>query len=543
MAKRQFTREVRRQGTGRLKSIERAEEVVKSHKYERLSGQDYSFLVFESPNVHTHVGATQIFEAGPLRTSDGGINAELYKRSIESVLHLIPRYRQRLMWIPIENRPVWVDDPEFNIDYHIRHTALPRPGSDEELKRLTARIMGRQLDRARPLWEMWVVEGLEGDRFAVISKLHHCMVDGTSGVDLAHLTLSPTPKYEIREPRRYVPHSGPTGWELLGDSLWRRLSLPFQVADGWKNFRRETKDLRHELRVRAQAVAEVLGWATLPRAQSPLNGQQGPHRRFDWLITPLADCKAVSKATGCSVNDVVLATVTGAVREFFISRRVHPGDIEFRVATPVNVRREEERGKLGNRVSSWLVQLPIGEADARQRLEQIHRETEELKASKQALGVDIMMALAEWQPAILISMGLRATNRSSNMTVTNIPGPPAELYLLGARLLEMYSAVPLLENQGLGITILSYAGKMCWGFNADYELVPDLRNFVKMIDASFKEVVRVTGVRPELVSRETTGPKATPLRAGAANGSGKRTHHDAPAIAPSTGPEGYPRVS
>jgi len=514
----------KRRVTRRPEKPDLATGVVRKYSYERLSGQDRSFLAFENPHVHTHVGATQIFEAGPMRTADGGINADLYKRAIEGVLHLIPRYRQRLMWTPIENRPIWVDDPEFNIDYHIRHTALPRPGGDEELKKLTARIMSHQLDRARPLWEQWVVEGLQGDRFAVISKLHHCMVDGTSGIDVAHLTLSPTPKYEIRKPQPYVPRTSPSEWALLKDSLTRRLNLPFQVVSGWRHFRRETKDLRRELRTRVEAVAEVLGWATLPRAESPLNGALGPHRRVDWLATPLADCKAVSKATDCSVNDILLATVAGAVREFFLSRRVHPGDIEFRAANPVNVRQESERGKMGNRVSSWLVLLPIGEPDPRKRLAQVHELTEGLKSSKQALGVDMMMAVAEWQPAVMLTMGLRATNRSANMIVTNVPGPPQPLYLLGARLLEMYSTVPLLENQGMGITILSYAGKMCWGINADYELVPDLRNFVKMIGTSFTQLVRATTASAATEAAHTGESAGANVPAAAVGRGTKRRH-------------------
>jgi len=490
--------------------------------YERLSGEDFSFLAFENPHVHTHVGATQIFEAGPMRTPGGGINAELYKRAIESILHLIPRYRQRLIWTPIENRPAWVDDPEFNLDYHIRHTALPHPGSDEELKRLTARIMSVQLDHARPLWEMWVVEGLKGDRFAVINKLHHCMVDGRSGMQVAQLTLSPSPKYEIRKPPPYVPRTLPSQSELLRDVLLRRLNLPFQIVAGLRNFRRETTDLGRELRIRLEAVGEVLGWATLPKAVSPLNGPLGPHRRFDWLTTSLAECKAVRDATGCSMNDVLLAAVAGAVREFCISRRVHPSDVEFRAANPVDVRQESDTGRMGNRVSSWLVKLPIGEPDPRKRLDQIHEVTEALKSSRQALGVDMMMAVADWQPATMLSLGLRATNRSASMIVTNIPGPPKPLYLLGARLLEMYSCVPLLENQGVGLTIISYDGTLCWGFNADYELVPDLRNFVKMNVASFEELVRATTARATAKAvGESAGVAAS---AGAAGKSVKRRH-------------------
>ena len=462
-----------------------------SSSYERLSAQDYSFLVFEKPSIHMHVAATQIFEAGPLRTADGGIDIEAFKRAIEAVLHLIPRYRQRLRWIPLENHPVWIDDRQFNIDYHIRHTSLPRPGGDEQLKRLSARIMAQQLDRSRPLWETWVVEGLQGDRFAVINKIHHCMIDGSSGVDLAQILLSPFPDYEIGETPRYIPRSAPSGWELLRDSLVRRLSLPLQAIRDLGLFSRQTADMGRELLVRGQAIRELLGSAVYPASETPLNGRLGPHRRFDWLTMPLADFKAVSKALGCSINDLVLTTVAGAVREFLMLRHVHPEDIDFRAAAPVSVRREEERGKLGNRVSSWIVPLPIGVADPRERLEAIHKLTQELKASKQALAVQMIMAIAEWTPAALLSLGARAVSGPINMIVTNVPGPQFPLYMLGARLIELFPQVPLLENTGLGVALFSYDGKLCWGFNADYQLVPDLRSFVKAIDSQFKELAAV----------------------------------------------------
>ena len=506
------------------------------YSYERLSAQDYSFLAFERPSIPMHVAATQIFEAGPLKTADGGIDVDAIKRAIESLLHLIPRYRQRLLWIPIENHPVWVDDRHFNLGYHIRHTALPRPGRAEQLKRLCARIMAQQLDRSRPLWETWVVEGLEGDRFAMINKIHHCMIDGVSGVDLAQILLSPMPDYDIGESPRYIPRSAPSPSDLLVESVLHHLSLPFQAARGFREFRRHTEDLSHEIWVRAQAVTELLGWAVRPASGSPLNGRVGPHRRFDWLTMPLADFKAVSKALGCTVNDLVLATVAGAVREFLMSRHVHPGEIDFRVAAPVSVRRDEERGKLGNRVSSWIVQLPVGEPDARKRLEAIHRSTQDLKTSKQALGVQMMMAIAEWTPSVLLSLGARAASGPINMVVTNVPGPQLPLYMLGAKLLELYPQVPLMENTGLGVALFSYNGRMCWGFNADYELVPDLRSFVKAIDSAFAELARVAGVTLER-TRETGGSEVIEIRPGA-GGPGKRKHAGSAAPKPTSSPTG-----
>jgi WS/DGAT/MGAT family acyltransferase len=257
-------------------------------------------------------------------------------------------------------------------------------------------------------------------------------------------------------------------------------------------------------------VRQLLTWAVRPASQSPLNGRLCPHRRFEWLSMPLADVKAVAKALGSSVNDVVLATVAGAVREFCIARRAHPDEIDFRVSAPVSVRRDEDRGRLGNHVSSWIVRLPIYEPDARQRRESIRRVTEELKRSRQALGVQMMMAAAEWAPQALLSLGARAASGPINMIVTNVPGPQFPLYQLGARLIELYPLVPLLENTGLGVALFSYDGQMCWGFNADYDLLPDLRIFVRAVDASFRELCAVAGVTP--TAHAGAGAPVIPIR-------------------------------
>jgi len=313
-------------------------------------------------------------------------------------------------------------------------------------------------------------------------------------VEATQLLLSPRPEYEVHDAPRFVPHTAPSGFELLRDALLRRACLPVQILRGLREFRRHSKHGGRQIRLRAQAVAEFLGTAMQPAPKTPLNGPLSPHRRFDWLSMPFAHFKAVSGAADCTVNDVVLATVAGAVREFLIARRVNPDEIDFRVSIPVSVRRKQERGHLGNRVSSWILQLPIGEASPRTRLARLQQATHQLKASHQALALDMMMALAEWMPAGLLSLGMSGAGARTNMIVSNIPGPRIPLYLLGAKLVEFYPLVPLLENTGLGVAIISYAGKMCWGFHADYDLVPDLRRFVEMIDASFKELAQAVGV-------------------------------------------------
>jgi WS/DGAT/MGAT family acyltransferase len=461
--------------------------------YDRLTALDYSFLALERENAYMHVASTQVYDAGPLRLEDGGIDFQAFRKLSASALHQIPRYRQKLAYIPIENHPVWVDDPDFNLDYHLRHTSLPRPGSEEQLKRLSARIMQQHLDRGRPLWEMWLVEGFEDDRFAVISKVHHCMIDGVSGVDLMKILMSPTPEQRIAPEPEYVPRPAPSGLRLLRDEVWRRASLPFQLFRGVAAVAQAAREDRREMTVRARAFAETLG-STFRRASgTPLNQPIGPHRRFDWHVMDLAAVKEVRHALGGSLNDVVLTTVTGAVRRFFERRGVDVREMDFRIMAPVSVRDESEEGALGNRVSAWMVPLPLKERDRRKQLRAISRETKELKKSKQAVGADLLAQAAEFGSSTLLALGARNATRllPFNMVVTNVPGPQVPLYTLGARMLEVFPHVPLLDNLGLGIALMSYDGKLCWGFNADYDLVPDLGAFVACVSDSFEELRRL----------------------------------------------------
>jgi WS/DGAT/MGAT family acyltransferase len=462
--------------------------------YDRLSAEDNAFLVAEGATTPMHVSAVEIFDAGPLQKDDGGIDAAAIRDAYAAVLHRVPRYRQKLAWIPFAKRAVWVDDPHFNLDYHVRHVSLPRPGGMAELKRVASRVMEHPLDRSRPLWELWVVEGLEGDRFAIVAKTHHCMVDGSSGVELAQILLSPDPQAPREEPRRYVPRRLPSRLELARDETLRLASLPLRTAGSLRGLWRETEDLRGELAARVGALRELIGISMRGTSETPLNGRLGPHRRFDWLTLSLADARAIRKALGCTVNDVVLTTVTGAVRNFLRERQVRTEGLRFRVSAPVSVRAESERGRLGNRVSSWLVDLPIGQADPRKQLAAIHAETQRLKESQSALGVEMLMSAAEWAPAGIVSLGARMAPRPINSIVTNVPGPQFPLYMLGARMRAMIPQVPLLENIGLGIALLSYDGRMDWGFTADYDLVPDLPQFALSVERSFAELARAAGV-------------------------------------------------
>lgn len=488
------------------------------YAYDRLSAQDNSFLIWETPYVHMHVASTLIFEMGPFRTAEGGVDVARFARATEAVLHRIPRYRQKLHWIPGFQHAVWVDDARFSLGFHIRHTALPKPGSTAQLERLSARIMAQPLDRRRPLWESWLVEGLAGgERFALITKLHHCMIDGASGIDLSQILMSASPEPpELEPPLPFVPKPSPSRFELLKGELARSLGTPFRIARDLRRFSEETDDVRAELATRLRAVVKTLGMG-LSADASPLNGTVGPHRRFRWWRVPLGELKAMRQALGCTINDVVLTVVTGAVREYLILRGVDPGRLSFRVSAPVSVRSPEDRGRLGNRVSSWVIALPIAQADPRDQLAAIHAETARLKEERTALGVETILKLAEFTPGALLTLAARAASGPINTIVTNVPGPQLPLYLHGARLLELYPQVPLMEGLGLGIALVSYDGHVHWGFNFDPDIVPDADVFAEQIRAAYARVARASKLPATEGRKLRSVPGAKRRRGSAAN--------------------------
>jgi len=479
------------------------------YAYERLSAQDNSFLAAEGPTTPMHVSAIQIFDAGPLALAEGGIDIEGIRDAYRSVLHLVPRYRQKLAWIPFEQRAVWVDDPHFQLDYHIRHVALPHPGGEIELKRMAARVMSHHLDRNRPLWELWVIEGLEGGRFATVAKTHHCMVDGASGVELAQRLLSPTPQLALPKPRKFVPRPIPSSGELLRDQLMRRASLPLRALRSVRELRDEVDDLRHEVGVRARALADLAGFALSRCSETPLNGELGPHRRFDWHEMDLARVKQVRRALDCTVNDVVLAVVTEAVRQYLLAHQVDPSKLVFRTSAPVNVR-SNDGPATGNRVSVWMVDLPVGEADPLEQVKHLHELTLELKQDRKALGMEMLMSAAEVAPTQMLALGMQFASGPTNTIVTNVPGPQFPLYMLGSKLEAIIPQVPLMEGIGLGIALMSYDGRVFWGFTADYELVPDIEDFTAEIDGAFERLCAAAGVTgdPEEDAEAAPGPLA-----------------------------------
>jgi len=460
------------------------------YAYDRLSVVDNSFLAIEGANTPMHIGAVALFEAGPLTQPDGGINVERIRGYVASRLHLIPRYRQRLAAVPFGTRLVWVDDDHFNIDYHVRHTSLPRPGDERQLKRLAARITSQQLDRAKPLWEMWVVEGIEGNRFALVAKTHHCMIDGIAGVDLMAVLLSPSPDTGTAPAPAWIPRPAPSRLALLRDEWLRRLREPLAIAGELPCPLTEPATIVARALESVAAVGETLGAALHRTSDTPFNQPIGPHRRFDWLTMDLGAVKEVKNRLGGTVNDVVLATVAGALRRFLERRRVNVETLEIRANVPVSLRSAEERGTLGNRIALWMTDLPVAERDPRRRLAAVRTTTARLKESKQAMGAEVLAAVSEWTSSTLLALAVQLTTRSRpfNLVVTNVPGPQIPLYLLGARQRECYPMVNLLPNQGVGVALFSYTGQLCWGFMADWDLMADLHEFVRAIESSFAEL-------------------------------------------------------
>jgi WS/DGAT/MGAT family acyltransferase len=461
--------------------------------YERLGVQDKTFLDLERPNEPQHIAAVTVFDAGRLARPDGGVDIQRVRDYVASRLHRLPRYRQRLAWIPVERHPVWVDDPHFQIEYHVRHTALPRPGDERQLKRLTGRLVSQPLDRERPLWEFWVVEGLEGGkRFAIVSKVHHCMIDGIAGVDLLGVLLSPDAHAELEPTPPFEPQPTPSAIDLFAGEVGRRVTSWVGALGRSPAQLREPLDLVGRVREGVGAVRETLTASLRPTSDTPINQGLGPHRRIDWRDLELPRVRRVKDRLGGTVNDVVLATVSGGLRRFLMLRRCDVDSMRIRANVPVSLRSRDERGTLGNHFALLMAELPVQEEDPLTRLAKVRETMAELKESRQALGAEVLAAVSEWTSATLLSLAVRgaARGRPYSLVVTNGPGPQLPLFLLGARLERCYPVVNLQPNQGLGVGLFSYAGTLGWGFTADRDQAPDLYIFADSVMASFEELER-----------------------------------------------------
>jgi diacylglycerol O-acyltransferase len=456
--------------------------------YDRLTALDTVFLDIESPNVHMHVGSVGIFDAGPLAV-DGGLDFERICAIVDADLRRAPRFRQKLARVPVTGHPVWVDDEHFNVLYHVRHTSLPLPGDERTLKRLVGRIMSEKLDRSKPMWELWFVEGLEGGRFACISKVHHCLIDGISGVDLLAAFMGADEDHRPQAGEtRWIPRPRPGPLALLGDEIRRRTTRPLRALGGAARSLDRPRERFDSASRSVRGFLESFSNTLTPASETPFNVPIGPHRRFDWTRFDIGVLREVKKNLGGTLNDVVLACVAGAVRTYLADHDVGIEEIDFRTFVPVSTRKASERGKLGNRVSLLVAHLPVDERDPRRRLEKIVEETRKLKSSDQVKGTSALEEISDWTTTGLLSQfsRLAAARRSYNVVVTNVPGPQMPVFMNGARLLESYPLVPLFDNQALGIALFSYDGVLHWGFNADWDAIPDLHEFVLLIEREFE---------------------------------------------------------
>lgn len=478
---------------------------------DRLTGLDSSFLHLERDSAHMHVAGCAVF-AGSAPPYDDLVEA------IEVRLHLVPRYRQRLAFVPLgQGRPVWVDDPYFNLRYHVRHTALPRPGGESELKRLAGRVFSQALDRSRPLWELWLVEGLAGGRFAVLTKTHHSLVDGISGVDIATVLFdtSPDPLPVAPPDQKWHARPLPSRAQLLADSLLERTTVPAEVMRGVHATLRGPRTVARRAG-RALGSVGALAWTGMKAAPpSQFNQRIGPHRRFTWVRADLRQFKAIKNSLGGTVNDVVLAVVAGALGRYMQLHGQSTEGVGLKAMVPVSVRADIERGALGNRVAAMWATLPVGLADPVERLRAISEEMVGVKQSGQAVGAEILTAVSGFAPPTIMSQAarLQARQRFFNLVVTNVPGPQFPLYLLGRQLESIYPMVPLAENTALGIAILSYNGQLNFGLVGDYDALADLETLADELRSSIDELAAAAGAPAAEPAGESARASTRPARA------------------------------
>jgi diacylglycerol O-acyltransferase len=459
---------------------------------DRMNPLDASFLYLENGTMHMHIASCGVFE-GP---------APAYRQLVELLaakLPLVPRYRQRVRFVPMDlGRPVWVDDPEFCLEYHVRHTALPPPGGEAQLEHLMGRLMSQELDRARPLWEAWMVEGLEGGRWAIISKVHHCMVDGVAGVDLISLVLDST-----REPAGPVvddwrPEPEPSSLGLATDAIANLVTSPREQL---RAVRAALKSPRRMVR-RGLDVASGLwsyGAALRPTPPTSLDGSIGPHRRWTCARATLDDVRAIRHALGGTVNDVVLAAITRGFRDLVVARGEDPAHVALRTLVPVSVRAESEHGITDNRVSAIFFDLPVHVSDPLERLDAVRREMARLKTSHEPEAGEALTTLVGLIPPAVTARSTRLAarlvtrvqQRSMNTVTTNVPGPPLPLFAASREMLEYLPFVPLGPGVRIGVAILSYNGRLAFGVTGDFDTAADIPVVAGGIEAEIATLTRL----------------------------------------------------
>ena len=455
---------------------------------DRLTAIDASFLHQEGPVSHMHIGALVRAEGPPPPYGE-------FLDSIRARLHYVPRYRQRLVYPPASTgRPLWADDADFNLEYHVRHTALPSPGSDEQLMNLVARVFSQQLDRSKPLWELWLVEGLADGDFVLLSKSHHAMIDGIAGVDLGTVLfdLSPEgrPPEDGLEP--WTPDPEPSPLDLLAAGIAGMTKASLGVAAKAVGSLTRPERAIEQAAVAAEGLGEIVWAAANPAPPSPLNVEIGPHRRFVAIGCELDDFKSVKNAFGGTVNDVVLAVVAGTLRHWLHSRGVRTQGLELRALVPVSVRhRDAVQNGTGNRLAVMRGPLPVYVDDPVERLAVVRGAMDDLKESKQAVGAEVLTSMQQFAPPTILAQASRLnfSTRLFNLLVTNVPGPQFPLYVQGREMTSVFPIAFLPKDHALAIAIMSYNGQMNFGLLGDYDAMPDLGAVGEAIESSLAELV------------------------------------------------------
>ncbi len=471
---------------------------------DRLSALDVSFLTNESSSAHMHVGGICIFE-GPPPSYDDLLD------HVRSRLPLVPRFRQKLAYPPVPTgRPFWVDDPAFNLAYHVRHSALPSPGSEEQLRNMAARVFSQALDRTKPLWELWMVQGLTRKRFAFVTKTHHALVDGVSGVDIATVLFDVKPVPEPAPPDDdWVANPEPSAAQLLIKDAEAVARTPIGALRRIEHAIEHPRTAVERVSEAVEAVGEV-GWNFANPAPSvPLNVKVGSHRRFEWVRADLGQFKRIKGALGGTVNDVVLAVVTGALRQWLHARGVRTEGMELRAQVPVSIRDDHERGHLGNKLAVLRGPIPVYVEDPVKRLEICRKGMEGVKDSKQALGAEVISRFNDFAPPTLLAQAARVnfSTRLFNLVVTNVPGPQIPLYVLGRELEDIFPVGFLPPEQALFVAIMSYNGGMNFGLLADYDAMDDVAELAAGIEASIAELAEAAD---EVLEREAADREPTP---------------------------------
>jgi WS/DGAT/MGAT family acyltransferase len=496
---------------------------------DRLTALDSTFLHLEDHSAaHMHVASVMVFD-GKAPTLQ-----ELVEH-ILSRLHLVPRYRQRLAYVPLgQGRPVWTDDPHFNPYYHIRHTALPRPADEEALKKLAGRLFSQRLDRSKPLWEIALVESMAGGRFALIAKTHHALVDGISGVDITTVLFDIAPEPAVPTPTAASwsaqPLPGPA--KLLGEALIERSTVPAEMLRGGRALLRRPLRAFTQVKDGLRSIgATTMAGINAPAPPSPFNVDIGPHRRYTFLAADLASLKSVKDSLGGTLNDAVLATVALALGRYLRAQGHDTENLELKAMVPVSVRTSSQRGALGNQVAAMWAPLPVGIENPAECLRRIAAAMEDLKRSGQAVGAQVLTNLAGFAPPTILSQAARLQARQPffNLVVTNVPGPQFPLYLLGRRLEILYPVVPLAQRQALGIAVMSYDGHLGFGLLGDYDALPELESIAVDLKWAVAALCKAAGVRT--AKPRAARKKTTPKRTGAAGAGSKRRASKKPASA------------